>query len=141
MNTRTVLVAAGWSFLISSIVLQVLYVTPGLSWYHYVLLVLASLISGTLIVDLKDVVISYFMVVVLSFSTMTFFLGVLPSIAGKLQSGLLTSDLVVSSALTMVMKITFPGVWVLCLLSGIIGGGIGERVEPFMEIADNEAIE
>jgi len=138
MNTRTVLVAVGWSFLISSIILQALYVTPVLSWPFYVLLVLASLICGMLIVDLKDIILSYFVVLLFSFSTITFFLGVLPSLTGKLQTGFLTSDLVVSSAVLMIVKSTFPGVWVFCLLSGIFGGGIGERIEPFPEFEDDE---
>jgi hypothetical protein len=31
----------------------------------------------------------------------------------------------------MIFRSTFPGVWVLCLLAGMLGGGIGERIEPF----------
>ena len=139
MRARTILVAFGWSFIISSIILQALYVTPTLSWAYYVLLVLASVMCGMLIVDLGDIIMSYFMVLLFSFSTATFFLGVLPSVAGALQSGFMTSDLVVSSAMLMIAKSTFPGVWVLCLLAGMLGGGIGERIEPFPGEESEEA--
>jgi len=94
---------------------------------------------GMLIVDLGDIIMSYFMVLLFSFSTATFFLGVLPSVAGALQSGFMTSDLVVSSAMLMIAKSTFPGVWVLCLLAGMLGGGIGERIEPFPGEESEEA--
>ena len=139
MKARAILVAFGWSFIISSIILQVLYVTPALSWPHYVLLVLASLMCGMLIVDLGDIILSYFMVLLFSFSTTVFFLGVLPSIAGTLQSGFMTSDLIISVSMLMIAKSTFPGVWVLCLLAGMLGGGIGERIEPFPGEENEEA--
>jgi hypothetical protein len=136
VNARTIIVAFGWAFLISSIILQVLYVTPVMSWPHYILLVLVSTVCGMLIVDLQDVVLSYFLVLLFSFSLTTFFLGVLPSLTGALQSGFMASDLVVSSAIMMIIRSTFPSVWVLCLLAGVIGGGIGERIEPFAEEED-----
>lgn len=130
MKGKTVLVAFGWSFLISSIILQVLYVTPTISAPFYALLVLVSIMCGMLIVDLQDIVLSYFMVVVLSFFTTVFLLGVMPSLTGSLPSGFTGVDLIVSSAIMMVMTSTFPGVWVLCLLAGVLGGGIGEWIEP-----------
>jgi hypothetical protein len=136
MNARTVLVAAGWSFIISSVILQVLYVTPTISWSCYVILVLASVMCGILIVDLKDIILSYFLVLLFSFSVTTFMLGILPSVTGMLQSGFMTSDLIVSFAILMIVKSTFPGIWVFCLLAGILGGGIGETIEPFFEEED-----
>ncbi|MCJ7719515.1 hypothetical protein MUO69_06260 [Candidatus Bathyarchaeota archaeon] len=139
MKIQTILVAVAWSFIISSIVLQVLYVTPGLSWPYIVLLMLGSFLSGILIVDLKDVILSYFFVLPSSLFTMTFVLGILPSITGKLQTGFMTSDLVISSAFTLVMKNTFPIVWVLCLLAGVIGGGVGERIEPLAELTAEDS--
>ena len=113
-----------------------LYVSPGLQWAHYVLLIFVSAVCGMLIVDLKDVILSYFLVMLFSFSMTTFVFGVLPSITGALRSGFMASDLVVSSAVMMIIKSTFPGVWVLCLLGGVIGGGIGERIEPLVEEGD-----
>jgi len=131
MDTKAVLVAVAWAFIMSSIILQVLYVTPELSWPYITLLVLGSFVSGILIVDLKDVILSYFIVLPLSLFTMTFILGILPSITGKLQSGFLASDLVISYAFTLIIKSTFPAVWILCLLAGILGSGLGEKIEPF----------
>jgi len=136
MNIRTVPVACAWSFIISSIILQVLYVTPEISWPHYILFALGSIVCGIVIVDLEDVILGYFIVLPLSLFTSAFFLGILPSITGKVQSGFLTSDLLVSSAFTMIMKSTFPGVWIVCLLTGILGSGIGERIEPISEAKD-----
>ncbi len=138
MKAKTVLVALGWSFLISSIILQVLYVTPAISAPFYVLLLLVSAMCGMLIADLQDIILSYFMVMLFSFFTTVFILGVLPSITGSLQSGVMGLNLVLSSAIMMVMQSTFPGVWVLCLFAGVIGGGIGEWIEPIGEDEDSE---
>lgn len=138
MKLRGILVSVGWSVMISSIILQVLYVTPALDWREYVLLVLASLLSGALIVDLGDVILGYFLVLLFSFSIMTFTIGVLPSVTGAVQSGFMASDLLVSNGLLTIVKATFPGVWVVCLLAGIVGGGIGERLEPYYEQKGSE---
>jgi hypothetical protein len=134
MRRRTVLVALGWSFLLSSIILQVLYVTPTISVPVYALLVLVSIMCGMLIVDLQDVVLSYFMVVLLSLLITVFMLGVMPSLTGSLPSGFTGIDLIMSSAVMMVATSTFPGVWVLCLLAGVLGGGIGEWIEPLAKV-------
>jgi len=133
MKTRTIMVTFAWSLVISSIILQVLYVTPDISWPHYVLFALASTLCGVMIVDLGDLILSYFVVLPMSFFLTTFFLGILPSITGKLQTRFLASDLLVSYALTMIIKSTFPSVWVICLLAGILGSGIGEWIEPIPE--------
>jgi hypothetical protein len=136
MNTRTLLIALGWSLAISSIILQVLYTSPSLEWYHYVLLLLVSMLSGAVIIDLRDIILSYIIVLPLSLGTMIFIMGILPALAGKLASGSMAIDLVAGMVINMIMRSTFPGVWVLCLIAGIVGGGIGERIEVIPDISD-----
>lgn len=138
MKPKSILIALGWTVTICSVILQVLYTSsgPGLLWYHYAALFLVSMLAGIVIVDLKDVILGYFIVFPLSFATLIFVMGVLPGAAGKLQSGTMALDVIGGMAINMVMRITFPGVWVLCLLGGILGCGIGERIEGVPETVD-----
>jgi len=137
MNLKTVVIGVGWTIAICSVVLQVLYTSSGtaLLWYHYVILFLISMLSGVAIVDLKDIILSYFIVFPLSLFMMIFIMGVLPGIAGKIQSGSMALDLVTGMAVNLVMRTTFPGVWVLCLLGSIVGCGIGEKIETVPDIS------
>jgi hypothetical protein len=136
MNTRTLLIALCWALATSSIVLQALYTYPSLQWFHYVLLLLISVLSGAVIVDLRDIILSYIIVLPLSLALMIFIMGILPALAGKLASGSMAMELVAAMVINMIMRSTFPGVWVLCLIAGIIGGGIGEKIEAIPEISD-----
>jgi len=139
MKPKSILVALGWAVAICSVILQVLYTSSGsgLLWYHYALLFLVSMLGGIAIVDLKDVILGYFIVFPLSFATLIFVMGILPGVTGKLQSGTMALDVIGGMAINLVMRITFPGVWVLCLLGSILGCGIGEKIEGVPETAAN----
>lgn len=127
MKLNLLLIPCGWTILISSIILQALYISPMLMWFHWLLLLLASILSGILLVDLKRIVLSYFVVVALSLFVIIFCLALLPVIAGKVLLETVV-DTLLGSAMVMVVRSTFPGVWIMCLLGGILGGGIGERL-------------
>jgi len=136
MKPKSILIALGWSVTICSVILQVIYTSSGsgLLWYHYAALFLISMLGGIAIVDLKDVILGYFIVLPMSFATLIFVMGILPGVAGKLQSGTMAVDVIGGMAINLVMRMTFPSVWVLCLLGGILGCGIGERIERVPEI-------
>lgn len=141
MKIKSLLIILGWTVSICSVILQMLYTSSGtgLLWYHYIALFAISMLGGIAIVDLKDVILGYFIVFPLSFSLLIFIMGILPSFTGKLQSGTMALDVIGGMTINLVMRTTFPGVWVLCLLAGILGCGIGERIEgvPEIEVAAN----
>ena len=112
--------------MMASIMLQALYVSPMLGWLHWVLLAFASFFSGVVLVDLKTIVLGYFPVLALSLLIVLFFLAGLPVITGGILLGVFMDTLSVSAIL--VVRSTFPGVWIMCLLAGVFGGGVGERL-------------
>jgi len=124
MRKKTITILAAWAAIISSIILQALYSSPMLTWFHYLSLFLISTLSGILIADLKEIILGYFIVVLLSVLIIICCLAILPSITGKVLPSLV--DLLVQSAIVLVMRSTFPSVWILCLLAVILGSAIAE---------------
>jgi hypothetical protein len=133
MNIKTALISVAWAFTVSSIILIAFYENPSVPWAHNILILLTGILCGILIVDLKDVILGFFIVFPLSLLMTTFFLAVLPAVTGKLQSGFMAIDILASYAIGLVLKSTFPVTWILCLMSGIFGCAIGERIEPLEE--------
>jgi len=127
LKPKIIFILCGWTILTSSIILQSLYTSPTLSWFHWLLLLLASIFSGILLTDLKTVVLGYFVVIALSLFFIIFCLSILPVITGKVLFAA-ALDTLLGSAIVMVIRSTFPGVWIMCLLGGILGGGVGERL-------------
>lgn len=133
MKLEPIFILCGWSIIISSILLQALYVGPMLSWLHWILLLLASILSGIVLVDLRIIVLGYFPVLALSLLITFFCLAGLPVITGAVLFDVFTDILSVS--IVLVMQSTFPGVWIMCLLAGIFGGGIGERLRTLAPLS------
>jgi len=126
MRKKTITILAAWATIISSIILQALYSSPMLIWFHYLSLFLISTLSGILIADLKEIILGYFIVVLLSVLIIIFCLAILPGITGKILLDPSLADLLVQSAIVLVMRSTFPSVWILCLLAVILGSAIAE---------------
>lgn len=126
MRKKTIIILATWATMISSIILQTLYSSPTLTWFQYLFLFLISTLSGILIADLKEIVLGYFIVVILSLFMMTFCLAMLPSITGKVLPDPSLADLLIQTAIVMVVRATFPSVWICCLLAVILGSAIAE---------------
>jgi hypothetical protein len=129
MKTKTIAILTGWAFIISSIILQSLYISPLLLWFHYILLFITSLLCGMIIVDLKDIILGYFFVIPISLLTMIFCLAVLPEITGKILLTSLSLDMLIQSAVIIILRSTFPSVWILCLIAAILGAALGEKLK------------
>jgi hypothetical protein len=132
MKKKNLIILIAWATIISSIILQTLYSRPTLTWLQYLALFIISLLAGILIGDIKEIIIGYFITIPLSFLIMTFCLTILPSITGKLSQTSSLIDLLFQSTIVMVVRSTFPSVWILCLISVILGSVISE----FFKITD-----
>lgn len=122
----SIIILSGWAVTISSIVLQALYLSPLLTWFHYLSIFLASVLCGAMILDLKDIILGYLVVIPLSFFIMIFCLAALPGLTGKTLLTKSSLDLSVQYALVIVVRSTFPAVWIECLMAAILGGAIAE---------------
>jgi hypothetical protein len=129
MNKKAPPIILIWAITASAIILQALYVQPLLTWHHYLFLFIASILPGILLADLKEIIIGYFIMCLLSLFIMTFSLAILPVISGKVPPIPSLIDMLLQSALITIFRSTLPSVWILCLISAILGSAIAEYLK------------
>lgn len=124
MKVRALLTLLIWSITLLSTTLIFSFFMHEYSYLSYFFWVVAGLLAGVLIIDLKSVlffsILSYF----LSFTLMFLILS-LPVFLGTLSHQIL-SNLVYAQSLKLVFSFTFPFMLLINILSGIIGGYLGE---------------
>lgn len=127
MNAKQYGIVVSWSVLISSVLLYSVLMSPP-PILSYILLGLASFFAGVVLVDLDVIIVGCLITFALCVAMMFIALS-LPVFLGTLSHAVL-SDLVYTQALRMIFYATFPISIILCLVTGILGGYVGEKVFP-----------
>lgn len=124
MKIRDVLTLLLWAVILSSVTLIFSFFISEYFYISYFFWIVAGLLAGLLIVDLKKVVFCSILSYFLSSVFMFLFLS-LPVFLGTLSHPVL-SNLVYAQNLKLVFSLSFPFMLLTNIASSIIGGYIGE---------------
>jgi hypothetical protein len=122
---RTFLIVVGWSFALSSIVLQCLYERPILSEVDLAFLLLVSLLGGAMLYDAKKVILGFAVSLGLSF-LIIFILLSSPAFLGMARH-LERVDILYAGNVTRMFRNMFPLFFVVSFIGAVIGGFLGEK--------------
>lgn len=127
-RTWDVLMILGWGATMASIMLQALYerLFSTLTAWDLLLLFLVSVLAGMVLVDPTVIVLGY--VVSLSVTTIIMFICLTsPALLGVLLYPAFR-EVMYEGALVTVFRTILPVPLIVCLIAGLIGGVIGERL-------------
>jgi len=128
LKSRTFLIVCSWIVITTSTLLNAVLRGPFLQWYDYLILILASLLAGALIIDLKKVVVYTLITLAATYALSLFCLSALPILTGKIIWASETINLTLEAGIIMVVRATFPTLWIIYFLVALIGGFIGESL-------------
>jgi len=115
-----------WTIFLSNVTLLFSFFVPDYLFLGYVFWIVAGVLAGTLIVDIKKIILlsvtSYVISAILMFVILS-----LPVFLGTLSYQIL-SDIVYSQNLKLVFSFTFPHMLLINIVSGVVGGYIGETL-------------
>lgn len=124
LKVRDLLTLLLWSVKLSCVTLIFSFFFFGYSYLSYIFWIAAGLLAGLLIVDLKSIV--FCSILAYLFSAILMFLVLsLPVFLGTLSHPVL-SNLVYAQNMKLVFYFTFPFMLLINVVSGMIGGYIGE---------------
>jgi hypothetical protein len=112
----------------ASIILNRLFqgLEASLSAPEFLLIFLASVLAGILLVDPETIILGY--VGLLALSIAIVYVGfTLPVLVGSIQSAVLAQSLM-EGTIGIIARIVFFYLLIPCLMGGILGGIIGERL-------------
>jgi len=114
----------GWAITLSSIMLQSLYRKPMLGWVDLLLIFVCSVFFGFFIKDVRGIVISWILSLVLCF-IFSFFILALPTFIGIVNFSLIEG--LYAGLIVMLFRVMFPNVILITILGASFGGILGEK--------------
>ena len=124
LNKVELLTFVFWSLLLSNVTLYFSFFVTAFSLLKYVFWAVSGFIAGLLIVNFRRIIVlsllSYFFSAVIVFVVLS-----LPVILGTLSCPLLSS-LVYSQNLKIIFSATFPFMFLINIMFGVLGGYFGE---------------
>jgi len=127
MKKEAIFILCGWITITTSILMTAIYQTSIMQWYHYVIFFASSFLAGVLLTDPQKIVIYTFITLSISCFLALFCLSLLPILAGKVLFAFETFDMLLRSGIVIIVRITFPQLWILYFIGALIGGVFGER--------------
>jgi len=124
-RTRDFLVVIGWALILSSIILQSLYIREFLTFMDLLALFFASVFAGVILVDAERILYGFVGVIVLCL-LLVFLCLTLPIALGKLQSADLAQALYGATLIMIFRSMLATATPVVVLIGGLVGGALGE---------------
>lgn len=125
-SLRDGLIIGGWSLILANLILDPIYQGLPLNIWNLLSIFLVSAFAGFILIDADRIVMAALATLLLS-ATIIFLCLSLPALLGKIGASQL-GGLLYAGALRLVVKYVFPFPIALCILGGLVGGMIGEKV-------------